>query len=164
MPADTASRITSIWKPHRPAPADYLPENRTREHLELFKGGAARVMVATTLEDKGPGQIDGTSFVLPAWQVDELLAYANGDRGRLEDALGWERGGLGKGKLVVVTIPQPEKFNLRFPSGNEAGANKDWIPGGRLPPTAASQGLLEAILDLGGVKEGEDWTKTPLRL
>jgi len=36
-----------------------------------------------------------------------------------------------------------EGLNLRIPSGNEAGANSHWIPGGK-----TDGGVLEAITDL----------------
>jgi len=36
----------------------------------------------------------------------------------------------------------PINFNLRIPSGNEAGANEMWVPGGYLP-----EGMPEAVID-----------------
>jgi hypothetical protein len=164
MPEDTAARITSIWKPHRPETGSYISPKQEKEHLAQFENGVARIMTADALKKYGPGQKDGTSFVLPQWQLNEVLDYAKGDRGRLEDALGLQRGELGSAPLVLVTIPHPDKYNLRLPSGNEAGANQKWIPGGRLPKKASAKGIREAIIDLGGVPEGAGWTKTPLGL
>jgi hypothetical protein len=37
-------------------------------------------------------------------------------------------------------------LNLRIPSGNEAGANEFWIPGGKLP-----DGNSEAVIDAAGI-------------
>jgi filamentous hemagglutinin len=44
-----------------------------------------------------------------------------------------------------VDITNPRELQLRIPSGNEAGANDLWIPGGRLP-----NGNSEAIVDAKG--------------
>ena len=52
--------------------------------------------------------------------------------------------------MLRIDIPYDEKLNLRIPSGNEAGANSQWIPGGKLPA-----GGREAVIDastLGSVE------------
>lgn len=41
-----------------------------------------------------------------------------------------------------IDIAVPEELDLRIPSGNEAGANQLWLPGGKLP-----DGNFEAIID-----------------
>ncbi|MEN9835213.1 MAG: hypothetical protein RL011_1406 [Pseudomonadota bacterium] len=48
--------------------------------------------------------------------------------------------------MVRVDIANPRNRGLRIPSGNEAGANELWLPGGLLPNKNS-----EAILDLGSV-------------
>lgn len=163
MPEDTASRITSIWKPHRPEPQKYLRPEVIEKHLEQFKGGVARIMTADNLRVYGPKREDGTSFVFPKSQVADAMKFAQGDRRKLEGALGLQPGDLGADALVLVEIDQPEKYNIRIPTGNEAGANKDWIPGGFLPKKRGKEGLRETVLDLNGVPDSA-WTTTPLSL
>lgn len=163
MPADTASRITSLWKPHRPAPADYLPENRTQEHLELFKGGVSKIMKALDYEKHSPRRDDGTTFVMPTWQLEAILDYAKGDRVKLEKALGMKPGEYKGAALVRVDFTGPETYKLVVPSGNEDGANTLWIPGGLLPKVPGREPIPEATLDLRG-RTDDPWTKTPLTL
>jgi len=64
----------------------------------------------------------------------------------MEDALGLPRDFLNGNDLIRVDIPDPRSLNLRIPSGKEAGANKNWFPGGRLP-----DGNLEAVIDAGNI-------------
>lgn len=35
--------------------------------------------------------------------------------------------------MVVIEIENPKELNIRFPSGNEEGANDLWLVGGHLP-------------------------------
>ena len=58
-------------------------------------------------------------------------------------ALGSNPAGNWAGKeLVRIDIPDTKASNIRVPSGNEAGANVEWIPGGELPT-----GQREAVVD-----------------
>ena len=103
-------------------------------------------MTKTNLEKYGIAQRDGTSFVMPGSEADQLLASTRGNPAALEEALGLPKDFLASNQLYRVDIPNPEKLNLRIPSGNEAGANDQWIPGGKLP-----DGNLEAVIDAGGL-------------
>jgi hypothetical protein len=61
----------------------------------------------------------------------------------MERALGLPEGYLSGDDVVVrVDIPHPRDYDLCMPSGNEAGANEQWIPGGHLP-----QGTPEAVIN-----------------
>ena len=55
-----------------------------------------------------------------------------------------------------IDIPNPRELNLRMPSGNEAGANEFWIPGGKLPT-----GNLEAVIDADNISPSQ-YTVTPI--
>lgn len=57
----------------------------------------------------------------------------------LERLLGFDPGTLGSNP-VRVDIPNP--VNLRVPSGNEFGANRNFVPGG-----ITSGGIREATID-----------------
>lgn len=97
-------------------------------------------------EKYGIAQRDGTSFIMPGHEATELLAKTAGDKRALEQALGLPENFLDTNALVRVDIPDPKQLNLRIPSGNEAGANEFWIPGGKLP-----DGNSEAVIDAAGM-------------
>ena len=129
-----------------------------QSQLAQFEGGASRIILESRLAEFGPAQSDGTAFVIPSSQADELLASTGGDPRALERALGLPEGHLNGDQLVRVDIPNPSELNLRIPSGNEAGANAGWIPGGKLP-----NGNLEAVVDLGAAPPGRS-TVRPVTL
>ena len=85
------------------------------------------------------GPLDGT-FVMPASVADDLIKQANGDIRILEQLLGLDSGTLGKNP-VRIDINHPT--GLRMPTGNEAGANDFWLPGGytsgRIPEAVVDQ-------------------------
>ena len=90
----------------------------------------------------GLAQRDGTSFVMASSEIDKLMEATKGDPRAMERALGWPEGYLDKHTVLRIDIPEPQTYNLRIPSGNEAGANSLWLPGGLLP-----DGLSEAVID-----------------
>lgn len=90
----------------------------------------------------GIGQVDGTSFVLTKHDADELISSTQGNPRAMERALGLPQGFLDDNSVLRIDVPNPENYNLRVPSGNEAGANSKWLPGGYLP-----EGLREAVID-----------------
>jgi hypothetical protein len=104
-------------------------------------------MPTQSFERYGLGNIDGTSFVVPKGEADSLIAAAGGDNVMIERALGLPEGFFDDGgELVRIDITDPESYGLRMPSGNEAGANQMWLPGGLLP-----DGSAEAIIDGGQI-------------
>jgi hypothetical protein len=146
LEAQTIDRIRSLPQGERPDPYTYIPSTVIEAQLGEFDNGASRIMTQTNFEKYGPAQRDGTSFVMTRAQTDQLLASVGGNPRALEDALGLPTKFLDSNKLVRVDISVPRELNLRIPSGNESGANSQWIPGGKLP-----NGNLEAIIDLGNV-------------
>lgn len=133
--------ILAMEKGTRPDPSEYLTQEYIHHHLEKFNGGGTRFMLNDTFEDFGIGQRDGTTFVFPTSKIDELMESTRGDPTALEKALGLP-GGYFKDNVIRVDIKDPQHYNLRVPSGNEAGANKLWLPGGFLP-----RGMPEAVID-----------------
>ncbi|MBF0315822.1 MAG: pre-toxin TG domain-containing protein [Oligoflexia bacterium] len=150
------TEILNIPKGSRPLPETYLPKEYIESHLAKFDNGASRFSRKADLERYGPAQIDGTAFVLTKTDADKIIASAKGDKRALETALGHPVGYLDKNEVVRVDIPKPLDYNLRIPSGNEAGVNELWIPGGQL-----SDGYSEAIIDLGKASQ-DGWFSTPL--
>lgn len=75
---------------------------------------------------------------MPSDLADSMLANAS-SVSELEGLLSLKPGELGPNP-VRIDIPNP--VNLRMPSGNELGANTDWIPGG-----FTGGGIPEATID-----------------
>lgn len=75
--------------------------------------------------------------------MDEVIKNANGDLSILEQRFGFPDGYFKDGGgLVKVDINNPNDFSLRMPSGNEAGANNFYTPGG-----FTSGGTPEAVVN-----------------
>ncbi len=138
--------VREMAKGDRPDPSTYLPESYIESHLQQFSGGASRFMTKSNLDKYGPGQRDGTSFVMPQHEADQLMSMAKGDQSALADSLGLPKDMLESNELIRVDFDSPEELGLRVPSGNEAGANEYWLAGGKLP-----DGASEAVIDAGNV-------------
>lgn len=138
--------ILAMEKGRRPDPSEYLSPEYIEHHLDKFHEGVSRFMPETNLEKYGIAQRDGTCFIMPKSEADALIASTGGDPRAMERALGLVEGFLDSNKVVRIDIDHAEQFNLRVPSGNEAGANEQWIPGGKLP-----DGASEAVIDGGNV-------------
>ena len=142
---------------YRANPSTYLNQNYINNQLSLFEEGGTKFMVSKNYEKYGLGQTDGTSFILPSKQADKLVEATNNDPVKLADALGIPRDMLQNNSLLRIDIPNPNQNGLRLPSGNEAGANPMWIPGGKLP-----NGNSEAIIDVGKLSS-DKYIVTPIK-
>lgn len=136
------------WKGDAPDPGDYLDGDYISQHLARFDDGASRIYFSDTLHTYGPGQWDGSTFVFPTSELDDIIRNADGDVNIIADQLGMERSWFFDDNgnplpLEVRHFDPSELTNLRMPSGNEAGANEHWIPGGYLPT-----GIPEAVIDI----------------
>lgn len=149
LTAEKRDEILAMEKGDRPDPSDYLSPEYIQSHMDKFHDGAARFMPESNLEKYGIAQRDGTSFVMPKTEADALIDATRGDPRALERALGLPDGFLDSRNVVRIDIARPQEFNLRIPSGNEAGANEQWIPGGVLP-----DGASEAVVDGGAIPKG----------
>lgn len=140
-------KITEILEtPHgtRPLPETYLSTEYINSHLAKFDSGATRFIRQSQFEKFGLGNKDGVSFILSKNEADQLLKLSNGDFDVIEHVLALEPGTFKNEKILRIDISNPNQYNLRIPSGNEAGAkNIYWLPGGKLP-----YGLSEAIIDI----------------
>ncbi|WP_046362474.1 hypothetical protein [Mycolicibacterium obuense] len=142
--------ILALEKGARPDPSEYLSREYIEEHLRKFADGATRFMPESNFTRFGISQVDGTSFVMTSHDADALLQATGGDPRAIERSLGLPTGFLDDNELVRIDVPRPDHYNLRIPSGNEAGANSEWIPGGLLP-----DGLPEAVIDGRDVPPGD---------
>ena len=141
--------ILATPKGERPDPATYLDKKYIQRHLKQFRGGVSFVMgldnyVMYVLARKSIGREDNTCFVMPKSVCDDIAKAANGDIAVYEQALGFEPGYFkGHGGLVRIDVTEVADLHVRIPSGNEAGANAWWLPGGY-----TSGGVPEAVSDL----------------
>ncbi|KAI1709785.1 hypothetical protein DdX_11178 [Ditylenchus destructor] len=130
---------------HFPEVDVYLHKNYIRAHIRLFAKGASFLIGAQVLDKYGRdliGRPDNTQFVTTARDMDDILDKANGNITVIEEELGIPAGGWSGKDMRRIDILKPRLLHVRVPTGNEAGTNHLWIPGGYMPT-----GLPEAVID-----------------
>lgn len=145
------------WKGDAPDPSEYLDGDYITKHLARFEDGASRLYFSDSLHTYGPGQRDGTVFVFPTSELQRILEESGADAHHVANQLGMEPSwfhidnDLGKPlrDFEVRHFAPDELDGLRLPTGNEAGANDHWIPGGFLPT-----GIPEAVFDVPSTATG----------
>jgi hypothetical protein len=137
--------IISTPKGKRPLPEEYLSADYIKNHLSQFDDGSARIASKKAIEKFGTAG-PNPSYVMPKPYVDKVIKEANGDIGKIEEALGYPKGSWDPDDIVIVEIP-PTK-GIKIPSGNERGANEMWKPGG-----VTSGGVPEAVTKLPPLDE-----------
>ena len=146
---DKIQEILAIPKGERPDPATYLDRKYMKRHLNRFQDGVSFVMgldnyVMYVLARKSIGREDNSCFVMPKSVCDEIARAGKGKISVYEQAFGFEPGYFqGHGGLVRIDVIDVADLHIRIPSGNEAGANSWWVPGGY-----TSGGVPEAVSDL----------------
>jgi len=100
-------------------------------------------MRKSDFERFGPAQVDGTAFVIAQKDANTIINGAKIDPKSLGHSFEADRSFFLGEELVRIDISNPREFGLRLPTGNEAGANPFWLPGGQLPT-----GISEAVIDL----------------
>lgn len=149
LTAEQVREILAAPKGERPDPSTYLDKKYIERHLKEFRQGASFIMgldnyVMFVLTRKLIGREDNTCFVMPKTVCDDIAKAAKGNLAVYEQALGFEPGYFqGHGGLVRIDVPDVADLHIRIPSGNEAGANAWWLPGGY-----TSGGVPEAVSDL----------------
>lgn len=133
--------IVETRKGQRPEPSTYLPSWYQKQHLDLFNSGAVRVVDKEKVAKYGTLGPPGSGiFCFPKSYVDEVINSSEGDMRFIEEKLGLDDGYLNSGNIGFAEIPSPK--GVKIPSGNEPGANPQWMPGGY-----TSGGIPEAIVD-----------------
>jgi len=143
-------KVLKFVKGHRPNPSEYLSIRYIKAHLKKFEKGASYLVPKKVLDDYGRdiiGRLDG-QFVMSKTEMDDLLKKAKGNLSYVEDELGIPPGGWKGKELIRIDILNVKKQNIRMPTGNEAGANDLWLPGGKLP-----KGYSESVMD--AIKKGD---------
>jgi len=139
------------WKGDAPEPGEYLDADYVAQHLARFDDGASRIYFSNSLHTYGPGQADHSTFVFPTSELQNILDETGGDAHEVALRLGMDPADFhvdGDLNLPLLDVEirnfdPSELENLRMPSGNESGANENWIPGGFLPT-----GVPEAVMDV----------------
>ncbi len=139
-------KVLEIPKGKRPNPSEYLDESYINEHLKKFNEGGGYLTSKDVLDRFGRdtlGRPDG-QFIMPKAELDALIKRANGDISIIEKELGIPSGAWQGKEIVRIDIPDAKDNGLRIPSGNEAGTNELWLPGGKLP-TGKSEAVINQV-------------------
>ena len=99
-----------------------------------------RIVSKKSIKKYGTLGPPGGLYVFPKSYVDDVITQSAGDLRLIEKKLGLPEQYLSSGDIQLAEIPNPT--GLRMPSGNERGANVQWIPGGQ-----TSGGIPEAIIE-----------------
>ncbi|MDO4305104.1 MAG: hypothetical protein Q4D94_14450, partial [Bacillota bacterium] len=125
-------------KGYRPDPATYLSQEYIDVHLAQFDDGVSVIQTewAYSRYSETNGFVgvpdDNSLFVMPKEYCDDVISRANGNISIIEKELGFPEGYFSDGGgLVRIDTLNTSELNIRMPSGNETGANKLWIPGGK---------------------------------
>ncbi|WP_429092604.1 filamentous hemagglutinin N-terminal domain-containing protein [Aeromonas veronii] len=136
------NEIISTPKGLRPDPSVYMSRGQIEAHLSKFSDGAVRFASVDDVAKYGTAGPPNGGFVMPRSEFDTLVKFSGGDLNVVERKLGLDAGTLTSGKVVALAIKPQDMKNLRIPSGNEGGANSQWLPGGY-----TSGGIPEAVMD-----------------
>jgi hypothetical protein len=134
----------TVRKFNRPDPTTYLTQSAINKHLSMFRDQPCLFLTRSAFDNfckNGIGRKDG-QFLIPKDIGDRLEKQLRQKStfAAAEAELGIPTGAWGGQEIIRVTVNDIP--NLRMASGNEAGANKYWMPGGYLP-----NGLPEAVCD-----------------
>lgn len=134
----TPYEVVDAGNGNRPDPSEYLSDDYISNHKELFDDGATRFYTQKNLDAYGPGN-NGETFVFPTSEYDRIRSEAKSPQ-ELGEMLGLGEDFFvdGNGNPVDVvkadfSLDELTNGDYRVPTGNERGANDQWIPGGYLP-------------------------------
>lgn len=130
---ETRQMLIIIPKEKRPEPDRYLSPKEIEAHLKIFEEeGVAKIISKESLENS---KIDYSGYIGPKEGqyatseviIEKAIKASDGDPRKLEKLLALDEGSLGENPVII----KPKKISfLKFPSGNEKGANAYWNPGG----------------------------------
>ncbi len=132
----------------RPAPNTYLDPDYITNHLSKFEneGTVSRIVSKSNYNNYGIGKPDlgKTEFVGLKSEIDNILKLPLSEQAT---KLGVPIDQLQNGDLIRIDFKLSNTYKAQMPSGNEYGANSQWIPGGKLPT-----GLSEAVIKTEGMQ------------
>lgn len=148
-----ALEALNTTKGSRKAPSTYLDQSYIDNHLAKFDEGSSRIVNKADYNEYGVGKPDEgmTEFVFPKSEMDEILSLPNAEKAK---KLGIPESQL-DGELVRIDFKSTDKIDM--PSGNEFGANDQWIPGGK-----TNGGVSEAVVKTEGMQLNVDYTVNDL--
>ena len=130
---ETRQMLINMPKEKRLDPKQYLSPKEIEEHLKIFEEeGVAKIISWEQLENaknRYGGSIGPESgqYATSEEIIEKAIKASDGNPRKLEKLLGLGKGELGENPVVI----KPKKVSfLKFPSGNEKGANAYWNPGG----------------------------------
>ena len=143
---ETRQMLINMPKEKRPDPKKYLSPKAIEAHLKKFEEeGVAKIISKEQLrkaEEKYGGAIgpEGGQYATSKVIADKAIKSSNGSPRELEKRLGLSEGELGEDPVII----KPKKISfLKFPRGNELGANENWGPGaftsGGVPEVVVNQ-------------------------
>lgn len=125
-----------------PDPSTYLDADYIANHLAKFDDGAVRFTTQSKIDNYGTLGGD-EAFTMPKSEFDDLIVETGGDLAQVEQKLGLDAGELTGDNAVIAWVKKEDMGEVKMPSGNEGGANDQWIPGGK-----TSGGVSEGVSDL----------------
>ena len=126
----------------RPDPSSYLSPSYIANWNSKWDDGAVRFATMESVKTRGtigPPK----AFVIPKSEYDNLIRQTGGDLAEVEVKLSLRKGYLTNGDIGIYHVKPQSTTNVRMPSGNEGGANTQWLIGGK-----TANGYQEGILDL----------------
>jgi len=140
--------ILAIPKGSRPNPSVYLKDEYIANHLNKFEseGTVSRIVSKDDYNNYGVGKPDigKTEFVGLKSEIDNILTLPISEQ---VTKLGIPIEQLQNANLVRIDFNLSNNYKVQIPSGNEFGANTQWLPGGKLPT-----GLNEAVIKTEGMQ------------
>lgn len=151
------SNILSTPKGSRPDPTQYLDPTYITNHLQTFKDhGGGFLFTDADIANPKYTSFNPTKFVMAGSDLRSVVTkfQATGDVSILETALGYDSGYLVGKEIYMLNLDNPK---VVMPTGNEAGANSLWRPGGLTYPG----GMRESVLDNVSIFHGNDPNNIP---
>lgn len=90
------------------------------------------------------GYPDNSQYVMVEAEAFQLLEDCNYDFNSVCNILNVPARCWANQKIYLIKIDSEKASNLRMPSGNEAGADADWIPGG-MHKSGFSQAVIDTV-------------------
>lgn len=138
---ETFMNVKYMQRGLRPAPNTYMEATHITNHLRKFDGGVVRISRRDKFIQYGTYG-DNQAFVMPKNEFEKIWVETGRDIRKVEARLGVNPGEFGDNP-AIASFKRSDLGEIKMPSGNEGGANINWIPGGK-----TSGGTSEAIVDL----------------
>lgn len=141
VPRATLDAVQALPRGSRPAVETYMTAGQRAAHLAQFDGGVVRVTSRAAVGKYGTLGPQG-GFVTSLADFRAIVREARGDLRVVERRLSLDPGTLSNKDTVIALVDRKDAAGLRIPTGNEGGANTQWVPGGY-----TSNNTVEAVMD-----------------